>query len=85
MEYQAISVSAGKSNEEIEATLIKEHANKVKIKDFPNVKIEKKIYQLLSTLGTERQIGSKVMNYNESLKQSFLSIFEIQKSKERKQ
>jgi len=85
VEYQAISVSAGKTNEEIEATLIKEHANKVKIKDFPNVKIEKKIYQLLSTLGTERQIGTKVMSYNESLKQTFLSIFEIQKTKEREQ
>lgn len=85
VEYQAISVSAGKTNEEIEATLIKEHANKVKIKDFPNIKIEKKIYQLLSTLGTERQIGTKVMSYNESLKQTFLSIFEIQKTKEHKQ
>lgn len=49
------------------------------------MKIEKKIYQLLNTLGLERQIGTKVMNYNESLKQSFLSVFEIQKSKEPKQ
>ncbi|MFX0083262.1 MAG: exonuclease SbcCD subunit D [Candidatus Hodarchaeota archaeon] len=77
IEYQAISVSVGESNEEIEETLIKEHANNIKIKDFETTKIEKKIYQLLSSLGTERQIGTKVMNYNESLKQSFLSIFEI--------
>ncbi len=84
VEYQSISVSVGKSNEEIEAALIKEHASKVKIIDFPIAKIEKKIHQLLSTLGTERQIGTKVMNYNESLKQAFLSIFEIQKPTERK-
>ena len=82
VEYQSISVSAGKSKEEIEATLIKEHASKVRISDFPSTKMENKIYQLLSTLGIERQVGTKVMNYNESLKQSFLGIFEIQKSKE---
>jgi len=82
VEYQSISVSAGKSKEEIEATLIKEHASKVRISDFPPAKMENKIYQLLSTLGIERQVGTKVMNYNESLKQSFLGIFEIQKSKE---
>jgi len=85
VEYQSISVSAGKSKEEIEATLIKEHASKVRISDFPSAKMENKIYQLLSTLGIERQVGTKVMNYNESLKQSFLGIFEIQKPKELKQ
>jgi DNA repair exonuclease SbcCD nuclease subunit len=85
VEYKSISVSAGESNEEIEATLIKEHASKVKISGFTSANIEKKIYQLLSTLGTERQIGTKVMNYNESLKQTFLAVFEIQKSKELKQ
>lgn len=85
MEYQAISVSTGESNEEIESILIKEHARKVKIKNFPSDKIEEKIHQLLVTLGLERQIGTKVMDYNESLKQSFLSVFEIYKTKERKQ
>lgn len=82
MEYQAISVSTGKSNEEIEFTIIKEHANKVKMKKFTPNELEKKIHQLLTTLGEERQVGSKVMDYNETLKQSFLSIFEIQKIKE---
>ncbi len=85
VEYQSISVSTGFSKEEIETTLIKEHASKVRISDFPTAKMEKKIYQLLGALGTERQIGTKVMNYNESLKQAFLGIFEIQKSKEPKQ
>ena len=83
-EYKSISVSVGKSNEEIEATLIKEHISNVKISNFPPIKIEKKIYQLLSTLGTERQIGTKVMNYNDSLKQAFLNIFEIQEPEEHK-
>ncbi|MFX1425031.1 MAG: exonuclease SbcCD subunit D [Promethearchaeota archaeon] len=82
MEYQAISVSTGKSNEEIESTLIKEHASKIKIKNFPPDKIENKIHQLLITLGEERQVGTKVMNYNESLTHSFLNIFEIQKAEE---
>ncbi|MHA2182696.1 MAG: metallophosphoesterase family protein [Promethearchaeota archaeon] len=85
VEYQSISVSAGESNEEIEETLIKEHASKTKISNFTSATIEKKIYQLLSTLGTERQTGTKVMNYNESLKQAFLGIFEIKKLKELKQ
>jgi DNA repair exonuclease SbcCD nuclease subunit len=85
IEYQSISVSAGKSKEEIEATLIKEHASKVRISNFPPTKLENKIYQFLNTIGIERQIGTKVMNYNESLKQTFLEIFEIQKSKELKQ
>ena len=84
-EYQSISVSAGKSKEEIETSLIKEHASKVRISDFSQAKMENKILQLLSTLGIERQVGTKVMNYNESLKQTFLGIFEIQKAKELKQ
>jgi len=84
-EYQAISISTGKSNEEIEAALIKEHAGKVRINNFTPVKLEKKIYQLLNIFGTERHSGTKVMDYNDSLKQSFLNIFEVQKSKELKQ
>ncbi|MFW9894710.1 MAG: exonuclease SbcCD subunit D [Candidatus Thorarchaeota archaeon] len=82
VEYQSISVSTGETNEEIEAGMIKEHASKIKIKEFTPTQIEKKIFQLLSILGTERQIGTKVMNYNQALKQSFLNIFEFQKSKE---
>jgi DNA repair exonuclease SbcCD nuclease subunit len=84
-EYKSISVSAGKSKEEIEATLIKEHSNNIRISNIPPAKMENIIYQLFSTLGAERQIGTKVMNYNESLKQTFLEIFEIKKSKELKQ
>ncbi|MFW9823893.1 MAG: exonuclease SbcCD subunit D [Candidatus Thorarchaeota archaeon] len=82
VEYQSISVSTGETNEEIEARMIKEHASKIKIKEFTPTQIEKKIFQLLSILGTERQIGTKVMNYNQALKQSFLKIFEFQKPKE---
>ncbi|MHA2392001.1 MAG: metallophosphoesterase family protein [Promethearchaeota archaeon] len=85
VEYQSISVSAGKSNEEIESTLINEHASKFKIGNFSTDKRKNKIYQLLNMLGTERQIGTKVMTYNESLTQEFLNIFEFQKSKELKE
>ncbi|MFX1313084.1 MAG: exonuclease SbcCD subunit D [Promethearchaeota archaeon] len=81
-EYKSISVSVGKSNEEIEATLIKEHVSNVKISNFPPTKIEKKIYQLLDTLGTERQLGTKVMNYKDSIKKAFLNLFEIHESEE---
>jgi DNA repair exonuclease SbcCD nuclease subunit len=84
VEYQSISVSVGESNEEIESSLIKEHASNVKISNFSPAKIEKKIYQFLNTLGTERLIGTKVMNYNQSLKKSFLSIFELEETKEPK-
>lgn len=84
VEYQTISVSVGESNEEIESSLIKEHVSNVKISNFTHAKMEKKIYQFLNTLGTERHIGTKVMSYNESLKNFFLSIFELEEPKERK-
>ncbi|MFX1574821.1 MAG: exonuclease SbcCD subunit D [Promethearchaeota archaeon] len=84
MEYPSVSVKVGESNEEIEDNLIKEHINKIKIGELQPHEVEKKIHQLLTVLGTERHIGTKVMDYNMSLKQSFSSIFEIDKSKERK-
>ena len=83
-EYQSISVVSGESNEEIEAILIKEHASKLKIGEYQPGELEKKIHQIMNMLGTERDIGTKVINYNESLKQVFLSIFEIDESEEHK-
>ncbi len=83
-EYQSISVVSGESNEEIETVLIKEHASKVKIGKYQVGKVEKKIHQIMNILGTERQIGTKVINYNQSLKQAFLSIFEIDEPQEHK-
>ncbi len=83
-EYQSISVVSGESNEEIETALIKEHASKIKIGKYHVGGVEKKIHQILNILGTERQIGTKVINYNQSLKQSFLNIFEIDEPQEHK-
>ncbi|MFX1323630.1 MAG: exonuclease SbcCD subunit D [Promethearchaeota archaeon] len=85
MEYQSISVPTGISNEEIESTLIKEHATKYKVGNFSTSKRELKISQLLNTLGTERQIGTKVMTYNKSIIQEFLNIFEFQNQEKLKE
>ena len=84
-EYESISIPVGKTNEEIETALIKEHATKVKISNFSSLTIEDKIHQLLNTLGEERQIGTKVLTYNKDLEQTIRNIFEIPKSKEQKQ
>ncbi|MFX1452822.1 MAG: hypothetical protein ACFFCM_18440, partial [Promethearchaeota archaeon] len=77
MDYQSISVMTGASNEEIENTLIHEHAQKFTSKLIPKDKMEEKIHQLLSLLGVERESGTKVIDYKENLKKSFLKIFEI--------
>ncbi|MHA2400950.1 MAG: metallophosphoesterase family protein [Promethearchaeota archaeon] len=84
-EYESISIPVGKTNEEIETALIKEHATKVKISNFSSLTIEDKIHQLLNTIGEERQIGTKVLTYNKDLEQTIRNIFEIPKSKEQKQ
>jgi len=82
VEYKSVSVSVGESNEEIEAILIKEHASKVKLSKFKPSEIEKKIFLFLNTIGTERQIGTKVMDYNDSILKVFSTLFKIQESKE---
>jgi len=81
-EYESISIPVGKTNEEIETALIKEHATKVKISNFSSLTMEDKIHQLLNNLGEERQIGTKVLTYNKDLEQTVRNIFEIPKSKE---
>ncbi|MFW9866611.1 MAG: exonuclease SbcCD subunit D [Candidatus Thorarchaeota archaeon] len=82
VEYKSISVSVGESNEEIEVALIKEHASKVKLSKLKPSEMEKKISQLLDIIGTERQIGTKVMDYNDSILKVFSTLFKIQESKE---
>ena len=81
-EYKSISIQVGETNEEIETSLIKEHATKVKISRFSYLTIEDKIHQLLNSLGEERLIGTKVLTYNKNIEQTIRSIFEIPKSKE---
>ncbi|MFX1311721.1 MAG: exonuclease SbcCD subunit D [Promethearchaeota archaeon] len=83
-EYQSISVVSGESNQEIEAVLIKEHASKLKIGEYKHKELENKIHQMMKILGTERETETKVIDYNQSLKQKFLSIFEIDNSEEHK-
>ncbi len=76
-EYQSVSVVTGASNEKIETTLIHEHVQKSSLAFIPKNKLEDKINQLLPILGVQREPETNVMDYNDNLMQSFLSIFEI--------
>jgi len=78
-EYTSIRVSIGKTNEEIENTLIHEHAQKIKIKGLNKKDLENKIHSLLSILGKEREEGTKVKDYDEELITNFKSIFQLSK------
>jgi len=77
-EYSPISVVVGKTNEEIENTLIFEHAQKIKIKNLSKKDIEYKIHNLLSVLGKERGEGTKVKEYAEDLIKNFNHIFQLE-------
>ncbi|MFX1591979.1 MAG: exonuclease SbcCD subunit D [Promethearchaeota archaeon] len=81
-EYRPISVPVGKTNEEIENTLIYEHAQKIKIKNISKKDIENKIHNLLSLLGKEREEGTKVKEYNEDLLNNFNQIFQLEEEGE---
>jgi exonuclease SbcD len=77
-EYAPIRVDIGKTNEEIEKTLIYEHAQKVKIASFSKDDIEPKIHALLTVLGKEREEGTKVKEYNEDILNNFKKIFQLE-------
>jgi DNA repair exonuclease SbcCD nuclease subunit len=77
-DYESVSVASGASNEDIEKTYIHEHAQKFTSNFISKDKMEEKIHQLLSILGVERESETKVMDYNDNLKQSFLNIFDIE-------
>lgn len=77
-EYVSISVSVGKTNEEIENILIHEHTQKVKIKKISKKDMENKIHELLSVIGKEREEGTKVKEYNEVLVNNFKKIFQLE-------
>jgi len=76
-EYTPISKAVGKTNREIEETLIHEHIQKTNIKNISKSDIENNIHQLLSVLGVERIEGKKVNEYNEELLTKFLEIFNL--------
>ncbi|KKK85791.1 hypothetical protein LCGC14_2769710, partial [marine sediment metagenome] len=58
-EYTPISVVVGKTNEEIEETLIHEHAQQTNMKKFSKKDMENKIHEVLEVLGVDREEGKK--------------------------
>jgi exonuclease SbcD len=76
-DYAPISRAVGKTNKEIEETLIHEHVQKTNVKNINKQDLEKNIHQLLNELGLERREGEKVNEYNEDLLAKFLEIFNI--------
>ena len=83
-EYTPISVVVGKTNEEIEETLIHEHAEKTNLKKISKKDMENKIHEILGVLGIDREEGTKVNVYNEELLQKFLGIFNLSDEGENK-
>ena len=81
-EYRSISVVVGKTNEEIEDTLIHQHAQKIKIKSISKKDMENKIHNLLLVIGKERGEGTKVKEYNEELVNNFKQIFQLEEEGE---
>jgi len=78
-EYAPISVAVGKSNEEIEEALIHEHAEKTTMKKTSKKDMENKIHRILEVLGTDREEGTQVREYNGELLNQFLTIFNLNK------
>ncbi len=78
-EYAPVSVVVGKTNAEIEETLIHEHAEKTNMKKTSKKDMENKIHGILEVLGTDREEGTQVREYNEELLHQFLKIFDLNK------
>jgi exonuclease SbcD len=76
-EYAPISKAVGKTNEEIETTLIHEHVQKTNVKDITKSDMEKNINQIINVLGVERVEGEKVSEYNQDLLEKFVGIFNL--------
>ena len=80
-EYTSVRVDVGKTNEEIEETLIQEHAQKSQVKGISKIQLENIIHELLSVLGNEREEGMKVNDYNKHLIKIFSTIFQLDSEK----
>lgn len=76
-DYLSVRVQVGKTNKEIENTLIHEHAQKIKIKELSSDQIENNIHKALEILGKERDEGTKVIEYENELIDNFTNIYEI--------
>ncbi len=81
-DYTPISVVVGKTNEEIEETLIHEHAEQTNFKKISKKDMENKIHEVLEVLGVDREEGKKVGEYNVELLQQFITIFNLNKDGE---
>lgn len=79
-EYAPISVVVGKTNKEIEEALIHEHAEKTNMKKTSKKDMENKIHKILEVLGTDREEGTQVRDYNEELLRQFLKVFDLNKT-----
>ncbi len=80
-EYAPVSIAVGKTNEEIEKALIHEHAEKTTMKKTSKKDMENKIHGILEVLGTDREEGTQVREYNEELLRQFLEIFDLNKKR----
>ncbi|KKK48238.1 hypothetical protein LCGC14_3147150, partial [marine sediment metagenome] len=58
-DYTPISIVVGKTNEEIEETLIHEHAEQTIMKKISKKDMENKIHEVLEVLGVDREEGKK--------------------------
>jgi DNA repair exonuclease SbcCD nuclease subunit len=81
-EYTSVSVKTGKSNEEIEKELIKEHAAKTKFSQLNTKDLINNIHRLFETMGKEREENSKVKDYETNLVEEFEKIFNLKNAKE---
>lgn len=76
-EYSPKKVVVGKTNQEIEETLIHEHAEQTNMKKISKKDMKNKIHEVLEVLGIDREEGRKVGEYNEDLLQQFITIFNL--------
>ncbi len=83
-EYSPKKVVVGKTNQEIEETLIHEHAEQTNMKKISKKDMENKIHEVVEVLGVDREEGKKVGEYNEELLQQFITIFNLNKESENK-
>ena len=81
-EYSSVRVSVGKTNEEIENILIHEHAQKSQVAGISKKQLERKIHDLISILGKEREEGTKVREYNDEILKNFIKIFDLEQAEE---
>jgi len=81
-EYTSVSVKTGKTNEEIEKDLIKEHAAQTNFKNLTKKDLINNIHRLFEAMGKEREENSKVKDYETNLIEEFEKIFNLKNAKE---